>query len=140
MVLGGAALGDDRAQVGAQLRVELGARLVGGGQALVGEEAGLDALGQVDLLLGGEQLGPADAVEVRADQVGGDATLVLGRHRVLVEVRLVEVDLDLAVPPCARCLVVSTSCRLPADLTAPSRLALCVVTRMRIARGRVKSW
>ena len=65
---------DDRAQVGRQLRRRARCRSSSAErEALLGEQSGLDALGQVDLLLGGEQLGPADAVEVGPDQVGGDA-------------------------------------------------------------------
>ncbi len=66
------------------------------GQLLLGEQAGLDPLGEVDLLLGGEELGSADAVEVRPDQVGGDAPLVLDRLRLVVEVvRLVHLGVTI---------------------------------------------
>ena len=50
--------------------------LLGGGEALLlgeqalGVEAGLDPLGQLDLLLGGQQRGLADGVEVHAHEVG----------------------------------------------------------------------
>src|SRR5215471_4265474 len=60
-------------------------------QLLLGEQAGLDGLGQLDLFLGGEQRHPADFAQVDPDQVAGDRapgvfTLVtLGRRpRILV--------------------------------------------------------
>jgi hypothetical protein len=92
VVLGGPALDHHGVQVGAVLRVERHPQLVGGRQALLGEQARLDALGEVDLLLRVEQLGLADAVEVGAHQVGRDAPLVLAGGRHLVEVHLRHVD------------------------------------------------
>ena len=52
-------------EVAAIGRVELA-----GAEQLLGVEAGLDPLGEADFLLGGEQLGAADAVEVGAHDVG----------------------------------------------------------------------
>jgi len=46
-------------------------------QFLLGEQPGLDPLGQLDLLLGVEQRDPADLLEVVLDRVGGRAG---GRH------------------------------------------------------------
>ncbi len=82
MVLGAApVLGDDL-----QLALELGGELVGVGQLVLGEQTGLDALGELDLLLGVEQRDLADLLEVVLDRVGrgaggGD---LLGRRVVLV--------------------------------------------------------
>src|SRR6266511_4045266 len=70
VVLGGAPL----AGHGHQVARELG--LADLGQHFLGVEPGLDALGQLDFLRGGEQLGPADPVEVRANQIGGRAAVV----------------------------------------------------------------
>ena len=57
-----------------------------GVQLVLSEQAGLDPLGQVDFLLGGEQAGPADRLEVRVHRVAHGGRLVvevnLGqRHR-----------------------------------------------------------
>ena len=58
-------------------------------------------LASVDLLRRGEQLRPADAVEVGPDQVGGDPALVLDHARRLVEleVGVGVLDLDVELPP-----------------------------------------
>lgn len=67
VVLGAAAvLGDDL-----QLALELGGELVGVGQLVLGEQAGLDAFGELDLLLGVEEGDLADLLEVVLDGVGG---------------------------------------------------------------------
>ena len=47
-----------------------------GGSGLL---AGLDLLGQLDLLLGGEQVVFADGGEILADQVGGQTTTLVGQ-------------------------------------------------------------
>jgi len=66
VVLGAAAvLGDDL-----QLALELGGELVGVGQLVLGEQTGLDALGELDLLLGVEQRDLTDLLEVVLDGVG----------------------------------------------------------------------
>src|SRR5690606_27242286 len=73
------AVADDRPQVGGVLLVELaGLGLV---EHVLGEDAGLDALGQLDLLRRCEQRGLADPVQVDANQVGRRAlgVEVLGR-------------------------------------------------------------
>ncbi|CAM5643197.1 hypothetical protein SFUMM280S_03723 [Streptomyces fumanus] len=59
-------LGDDL-----QLALELRGELVGVGQLVLGEQTGLDALGEFDLLLGVEQRDLADLLEVVLDRVGG---------------------------------------------------------------------
>jgi hypothetical protein len=82
MVLRGATLADHGEQVGREVRVEHP------GEHLLGVQPGLDPAGQHDLLLGGEQLGAADAVEVRADQVRGDAAVVGVQIGGLVDLRL----------------------------------------------------
>lgn len=67
MVLGAAAvLGDDL-----QLALELRRQLVGVGELVLGEQAGLDALGELDLLLGVEQRDLTDLLQVVLDGVGG---------------------------------------------------------------------
>ncbi len=84
MVLGPAAvLGDDL-----QLALELRRELVGVRQLVLGEETGLDALGQLDLLLGVEEGNLADLLQVVLDRVGGGAGDgdLLGRRVVLVVV------------------------------------------------------
>jgi hypothetical protein len=50
----------------------------GGVHLLLGVQAGLDSLGEGDLLHRGQQTGPADAVQVCADEVGRHAALVGG--------------------------------------------------------------
>jgi hypothetical protein len=85
VVAGALPVADDGAQVGAVLPGQGGGvRRVGRGRVehVLGEHPGLDALGQVDLLLGREQCGLADAVEVHADEVGRGALRVevLGGH------------------------------------------------------------
>ena len=53
-------------------RRSLSATFLRGGRELLGsEEAGLDALGEVDLLLGGEQRDLPDLLQVHAYRVGG---------------------------------------------------------------------
>ena len=71
VVLRGLTVVGDQLQLLAQLR---GEHEPGGvtGECLGGEEPGLDALGEVDLLGGGEELRTADAVQVGADQVCRD--------------------------------------------------------------------
>ena len=56
-------------------RVELLLALLGRAQPLGGVEAGLDPLGELDLLLGVEQRDLADLLEVGADRVGGGGQL-----------------------------------------------------------------
>lgn len=69
VVLGAAAvLGDDL-----QLALELRRELVGVGELVLGEQAGLDALGELDLLLGVEQRDLTDLLQVVLDGVGGGA-------------------------------------------------------------------
>ncbi len=48
-----------------------------GVQLVLGEQAGLDALGEVNLLLGSQQLTPADRLQVRVDRVAHDGGLVV---------------------------------------------------------------
>ena len=60
---------------------ELGADLAALGELLLGEEAGLDPLGELDLHLGVEERDLADLLEVVLDRVGGragDHDLLLG--------------------------------------------------------------
>jgi hypothetical protein len=81
--------GDDQAQVGLE-QVVLGLPAVFGdllkvdalagpqhsaavGELVLGEQAGLDPLGQLDLLPGGEQRHLADLLQVVLDRVGGRA-------------------------------------------------------------------
>lgn len=67
MVLGAAAvLGDDL-----QLALELRRQLVGVGELVLGKQAGLDALGELDLLLSVEQRDLTDLLQVVLDGVGG---------------------------------------------------------------------
>ena len=48
-------------------------------QLLLGEQPGLDGLGQFDLILGGQQRYPPDLAQVDADEVAGDrAACLLG--------------------------------------------------------------
>ncbi len=63
----------DKLQVTAEVRrqVRLGVQLV------LGEQARLNALGEVDLLLGGEQAGPADGLQVRVNRVAHRRRLVV---------------------------------------------------------------
>src|SRR6476646_9937637 len=69
MVLGPAAVLGDDLQLAAEARVEL---LVGV-DLLLREQTGLDALGELDLLLGVEQRDLADLLEVVLDRVGSGA-------------------------------------------------------------------
>ena len=130
--------------------------LVGDGQALLGEQAGLDPLCQVDLLLGGEQLGAADAVEVSPDEVGGDAALVLDGVRgsssmassssstssrstspSRTSTSMPEIA-PVAVVLLRLMLVVATVCRLPGVVSAfaaADRVARDVVTRISVPAG-----
>ena len=113
-------------------------------ELLLGEQAGLDPLGEVDLLLGGEQLGAADAVEVGPHQVGGDAALVLDVCGVLARqvVRpstCVELDRcrSSGLGPLVRCvLVFATSARLPVSAAG---VEPALVTGRSFARRGVKS-
>ena len=84
VLLGPAAVGGQRLQVAALGRGQLGGRVA---EQVVGVETGLDALGQLDLLLGVEQGDLADLVEVDPDQVGGQ------RRALLVQVGEPLVDL-----------------------------------------------
>ena len=71
VVLGPAAVrGEDL-----QLRPEASARAARRGELVLGEQAGLDPLGQLDLLRGVEQRHLADLLEVVLDRVGGGAGL-----------------------------------------------------------------
>ena len=69
-----------------QLALELHVHLAAGVELLLGEEAGLDPLGELDLLLGVEEGDLADLLEVVLDRVGGGAggDDLLGRGVVLV--------------------------------------------------------
>ena len=79
MVAGPHAIGGDPLQVTAQLgRDLLGLLGVRGTDLLRSEQAGLDALGQVDFLLGVEQRDLADVGQVDPDEVGGRDLLVPG--------------------------------------------------------------
>ena len=85
MVLGATPVTRDPLELAAGLGLELGIRRA---QALFGEQARLDALGEVDLLLGVQQGDLADLLEVVLDRVGrrtgGDD--LLGRLVVVVGV------------------------------------------------------
>lgn len=61
-----AVLGDDL-----QLALELRGELVGVRQLVLGEETRLDALGELDLLLGVEEGNLADLLQIVLDRVGG---------------------------------------------------------------------
>ena len=80
MVFGALAVADDRAQIPAQLRAKLLRRVLRLAQPLGGIQAGLDALGQLHLLLRVEQSHPADLFEIRADRVdrGGQFGVLAG--------------------------------------------------------------
>ncbi len=52
---------------------EAGVEVGGAREAFLGEEPGLDAAGQLDLLGGGEQRDAADLAQVLPEQVGGGA-------------------------------------------------------------------
>ncbi|KEF05866.1 hypothetical protein DF17_16840 [Streptomyces rimosus] len=88
--------GDDQAQVGldeaalghpakddelVQVEGQLGVQVGGEPQLLLGEQPGLDAAGQFDLLHGGQQRYPADLPQVLAEQVGGGAARLGTRRR-----------------------------------------------------------
>ena len=47
---------------------------------LLGEQARLDGLGQLDLVVRGQQRHPADLAQVDPDQVAGDGAPGLGLH------------------------------------------------------------
>ncbi len=80
VVLGAVAVAGDPRQVSALRDGEFLARLGHPLHPLGGEEAGLDPLGQFDLLLGVEEGDLADLLEVGADRVGGGGELgVLAR-------------------------------------------------------------
>ena len=70
VVLGALAVADDPLEVAPHLRRDLLARVDRPAQPLGGVEAGLDPLGELDLLLRVEQRHLADLLEVRADRVG----------------------------------------------------------------------
>ena len=80
-------------------RLCLASILAAGAQPLLGEQAGLDALGQLDLLLGVEQGDLADLLQVVLDRVGGRARCgdLLGRRVLLVVVGEDEAALLLAL-------------------------------------------
>ena len=115
VVLGGPALGDDDlAAVGREVARRRRRSFSSA------KQAGLDPLGQLDLLLGGQQLGAADAVQVRPDQVGGDAALVGGvqvgqgldtvRHAVARRHRAVDSAPSSAGPPSVPSPLITVSC------------------------------
>jgi hypothetical protein len=66
MVLCAVTVGDQRLQLGAPSQRQA----VRGLQHVLGEHTGLDALGELDLLRGGQQRGLADTIEVHPDQIG----------------------------------------------------------------------
>ena len=116
------------AQVGAQLGRD---RRRSVGELLLGEEAGLDPLGEVDLLRGGEQLGAADAVEVRPDQVGARP-----RARRWRRGRRGCVTASCAVAvACTRCsLILRTICASPRQTSGATPAARGVGVRTSVAR------
>jgi hypothetical protein len=79
VVLGGAAVLDDHAELAALLRAHDALVAL---EELLGEQAGLDALGELDLLRGVQQRDLADLLEVVLDRVrggtGGDDLLGRG--------------------------------------------------------------
>src|SRR5690606_292535 len=72
--LGALTVEGDPLEVGAELVVEVGL----GVEPLPGEQPRLDPLGQLDLLLRGEQGDPSDLLQIRLDGVGADAWAVGG--------------------------------------------------------------
>ena len=87
MVLRAQAVGRQPVVVLACLLGELELADVGKAQLLRREQAGLDPLGQLDLLLGVEQGDAADLLEVGADEVGrGAGGVLLGDDDLLVVV------------------------------------------------------
>ena len=82
--LGAVAVADDLGQVALDRRRELEALLGDLAQLLAAEQAGLDALGEVDLLDGGQQRDPADLAEVGLDQVDAGRRLVERERLVLL--------------------------------------------------------
>ncbi len=97
-------------QLAAELRVEL----LAGVELLLGEQAGLDPLGELDLLLGVEQRDLADLLEVVLDRVGGGA----GRRDLLRGRVVVVVGED------ERVLLLAASASVAARASAASRLGL----------------
>jgi hypothetical protein len=65
MVRGAVSAADDRTQIPTQLRGELVGDVLGPAHSLGGIEPGLDALGELRLLLGVEQGDLADLLEIR---------------------------------------------------------------------------
>jgi hypothetical protein len=90
VVLGAQPVGGEPVVVLAGLLGELELADIGQPQLLGGEQAGLDALGELDLLLGVEQRDSADLLEVGPDQVGGRPGGVLLGDDDLVLVLLVD--------------------------------------------------
>src|SRR5947209_8499062 len=73
MVFGAFAVADDPGQIPAQLWAELPGRVRGGAYPLGGIEPGLDALGELHLLLGVKQRDLADLLEIHADRISRGA-------------------------------------------------------------------
>ncbi len=90
MLFGAFAVADDPIQIPVQLRGECVARVLGTAQLLGGVEPGLDALGDLNFLLGVEQSDFADLLEVsayrvdRGSEVGVLAGLAQGLGLLLV--------------------------------------------------------
>lgn len=84
------ALADNPAQIPAPQRGQVLDGLLGPTQQLSGIQPGLDALGQLHLLLGAEQRDPADPPEIDADRIGRAAMFgvvaVVARHRGLLSI------------------------------------------------------
>ena len=92
VVLGPAAVLGDPLQVDALVRVHP----LGLGELLLGEQAGLDPLGELDLLLGVEQRDLADLLQVVLDRVGGRARDGYLRGRQVIVVVTEDEDLVVA--------------------------------------------
>ena len=73
--------------------------------------AGLDLLGQLDLLLGGEQVVFADGGEILADQVGGQTTTLVGQ--------LAALTLTLPISPRLEAQRQDATCRLMPSAVPP---------------------
>ena len=122
VILGPASVGRDPLQIQAHALVEL----LAGVQEFLGEQAGLDALGELDLLLGVEEGDLADLLEVVLDRVGRGTCDGDGLHRLVGVVDVGDdeglVLLGLAVmPPGAdradiRKIATAASIRLMSDL------------------------
>jgi hypothetical protein len=80
MVFGALAVADNPGQIPAQLRAELFGRVRGAVHPLGGIEPGLDALGELHLVLGVEQRDLADLLEIRPDRIsrGGGLGVLAG--------------------------------------------------------------